>query len=91
MVLGPPLFAAGLHEALQPVISRHPKVRSIPYLDDVTLVGQDADLQDTLKDLHPALQRFGCHVNASKCAAIQGTAGRQLAVGGGPSMWPTAW
>eukprot|EP00796_Vickermania_ingenoplastis_P003801 gene3800-biopygen2658 len=85
MVLGPLLFAAGLHEALQPVMSRHPKVRFIAYLDDIALVGNEADIQDALGDLHPALQRFGYHVNASKCAAIQGPAGRQLAVGGGPS------
>eukprot|EP00796_Vickermania_ingenoplastis_P000209 gene209-biopygen197 len=72
-------------------MSRHLTAQFIACLDDIALVGQDADIQDALEDLHPALQRFGCHANASKCAAIQGPAGRQLAVGGGPIPVADSW
>eukprot|EP00796_Vickermania_ingenoplastis_P004797 gene4797-biopygen3281 len=71
MVLGPLLFAAGLHRVLDPFRARHPRVTTVAYLDDITLVGPHAATQAALEDLIPALKTFGYTANVAKSTAIQ--------------------
>ncbi|GJP30247.1 hypothetical protein CLOM_g24534 [Closterium sp. NIES-68] len=67
--MGPLLFSAALHPALQATASAFPSVLCLAYADDITLLGEPSECASAFTQLTEALRPLGLTHNPSKCAA----------------------
>ena len=66
MVLSPLLFANGMASVLAPIMRKHPHVRVVAYLDDITVVGKNAAVQNFLEEAGDELSKIGFDINPAK-------------------------
>jgi hypothetical protein len=68
--LGPYFFAAAIHPVLRRLRLRHPRVRAMAYLDDITAWGTEADLHAFYLEARDLLADAGVSLNPSKCELL---------------------
>ena len=64
--LGPILFALGIHDIIQNLARKYPKVTIRAYLDDITIVGEPADVAALVEDAETLFRSVGLEINRGK-------------------------
>lgn len=65
------LFCTTLHPTMKHLATKHPNVRFYVYMDDITVLGEDPDLDPAVADLIAALAELGLLVNLQKSCVIE--------------------
>ena len=65
---GAAFFCLALHPVLRELVSKHPNVTCLAYMDDITLLApSSAEAADAIDTLNIAASRVGLQMNARKC------------------------
>lgn len=70
MLLGPLLFAVGIHRRMVELQEKHPRVKFVLYLDDVNILGPEKDAYAALPDTIAAFNGLGIRINESKSTSF---------------------